>query len=126
MKTIRVVLTAVIMAAFNVAGSAQSHDHAKASDAQDSIKTESFKVWGECGMCKSRIEKTVMAEGATDASWDSKTKLLTVRYNPAKTGKEALCKSLLLPDMIRRNSLRLTISTTVFRAAAIMKGRSNV
>ena len=94
MKTIRVVLTAVIMAAFNVAGSAQSHDHAKASDAQDSIKTESFKVWGECGMCKSRIEKTVMAEGATDASWDSKTKLLTVRYNPAKTGKEALCKKL--------------------------------
>jgi len=82
------------MAAFNVAGSAQSHDHAKASDAQDSIKTESFKVWGECGMCKSRIEKTVMAEGATDASWDSKTKLLTVRYNPAKTGKEALSKKL--------------------------------
>ncbi|HCM59300.1 MAG TPA: ATPase [Bacteroidales bacterium] len=94
MKTIRVVLTAVIMAAFNVAGSAQSHDHSKASDAQDSIKTESFKVWGECGMCKARIEKTVMAEGATDASWDSKTKLLTVRYNPAKTGKEALCKKL--------------------------------
>ena len=35
-------------------------------------KTETFKVYGKCEMCKDRIEKTVKAEGATSASWESK------------------------------------------------------
>jgi copper chaperone CopZ len=94
MKSIRLIVTTLALSLFTLAVSAQGHDHAKAAVAQDTVKTESFKVWGECGMCKSRIEKTVKAEGATAASWDSKTKLLTVTYNPAKTGKEALSKKL--------------------------------
>jgi copper chaperone CopZ len=59
-----------------------------------SPKTESFKVWGKCGMCKARIEKTVKAEGATSASWDEKTQLLAVTYDPAKTNKDELSKKL--------------------------------
>jgi copper chaperone CopZ len=57
-------------------------------------KTETFKVWGKCGMCKDRIEKTVKAEGATSAAWDSKTDMLTVTFDPAKTSKDALSKKL--------------------------------
>lgn len=48
-------------------------------------KTETFKVWGKCDMCKARIEKTVKAEGVTSADWDTKTSMLTVTYNPLKT-----------------------------------------
>jgi periplasmic mercuric ion binding protein len=57
-------------------------------------KTESIKVWGACGMCKDRIEKTVKAEGATSASWDSKTQLLAVTYDVSKTNTDALSKKL--------------------------------
>jgi copper chaperone CopZ len=57
-------------------------------------KTETFKVWGKCEMCKDRIEKTAKAEGATKASWDAKTSLLTVSYDPSKTSKDALSKKL--------------------------------
>jgi len=71
------------------------------SKAQDKSKTnipssitESFKVSGNCGMCKTRIEKTVKAEGATSASWDSKTQTLTVTFDPSKTNKEALSKKI--------------------------------
>jgi len=94
MKSIRLIIAALAISIFSYSADAQGHDHAKAVVAQDTVKTESFKVWGECGMCKSRIEKTVKAEGATAASWDSKTKLLTVTYNPAKTGKDTLSKKL--------------------------------
>ncbi|MEZ5018858.1 MAG: hypothetical protein R2756_01810 [Bacteroidales bacterium] len=45
-------------------------------------------------MCKARIEKTASAEGATAASWDAKTQMLTVTYDPAKTGKDALSRKL--------------------------------
>ena len=57
-------------------------------------KTETFKVWGACGMCKTRIEKTAKEEGATSATWEAKTNMLTVTYDPAKTNKDALSKKL--------------------------------
>ncbi|MHC1733138.1 MAG: heavy-metal-associated domain-containing protein [Bacteroidales bacterium] len=94
MKSIRLFISVLALSLFTIPAFTQAHDHAKAKVALDTVKTESFKVWGECGMCKIRIEKTVKAEGATAASWDSKTQLLTVTYNPEKTGKEALSKKL--------------------------------
>ena len=94
MKSIRLFISVLALSLFTIPAFTQAHDHSKATVAGDTVKTESFKVWGACGMCKTRIEKTVKAEGATDASWDSKTQLLTVTYNPAKTGKEALSKKL--------------------------------
>ena len=57
-------------------------------------KTETFKVWGKCDMCKSRIEKTVKAEGVTSADWDTKTSMLTVTYDPSKTNQDALSRKL--------------------------------
>jgi periplasmic mercuric ion binding protein len=57
-------------------------------------KTETLKVWGNCDMCKARIEKTVLAAGATSADWSTETKMLTVKYDPSKTNGESLSKKL--------------------------------
>ena len=43
-------------------------------------------------MCKSRIEKAALSEGASAASWDAKTKMLAVSFDPSKTNKDALAK----------------------------------
>jgi copper chaperone CopZ len=61
---------------------------------QTAAKTESFIVFGKCDMCKARIEKTVKDEGVTTASWDQKTQVLNVTFDPAKTSKDALGKKL--------------------------------
>ena len=55
-------------------------------------KTDSVKVWGNCGMCKSRIEKAAKAEGATEAFWNKETKMLTVTYDASKTSNDAIQK----------------------------------
>ena len=70
--------------------SAQTNRQMKMSSA----KTETFKVWGACGMCKTRIENAVKSEGATSANWDLKTKMLTVTFDPKKTGIDAFGKKL--------------------------------
>jgi hypothetical protein len=44
-------------------------------------KTETFKVAGECGMCKKKIESTAKKSGASYADWDVDSKVLTVKYN---------------------------------------------
>jgi mercuric ion binding protein len=45
--------------------------------------TTKFKVYGNCGMCKTRIEQAAKIEGVTSADWSEETKMLTVTFNPA-------------------------------------------
>jgi len=49
--------------------------------AQDSkiIETE-FKVFGNCGMCKTRIEKAVKIKEVKYAKWNKDTKMLKVAF----------------------------------------------
>ncbi len=48
-------------------------------------KTETFKVSGNCGMCKTRIEKAAAKAGAQTASWDMDKKEITVTYSSSST-----------------------------------------
>jgi hypothetical protein len=44
-------------------------------------RTESFKVAGECGTCKKKIEKAAREAGASYAAWDMHSKILKLTYN---------------------------------------------
>jgi len=94
MKTLKLFLVILIVGGLGFNAMAQTTDHAKMNMAQASVKTETFKVSGECGMCKTRIEKTVRAEGATTANWDEKTHMLIVEFDKNKTSVDALSKKL--------------------------------
>jgi copper chaperone CopZ len=49
-------------------------------------KTEKIEVKGNCGMCETRIEKTVKAvEGVSNADWDKISKKLKVTFDDTKT-----------------------------------------
>ncbi len=45
------------------------------------VRSDSFKVQGECGMCKKKIENAAKKAGATYAEWSPVTKTLNVSYN---------------------------------------------
>ena len=89
MKTIKLIFAIVLLMAIGTDASSQTDKKAAVKQ-----KTETIKVSGACGMCKARIEKTVIAEGATSAVWEEKTQVLTVSFDPAKTSKDALAKKL--------------------------------
>jgi periplasmic mercuric ion binding protein len=49
------------------------------------VKTEKFKVFGNCGMCENRIEKAVSElDGVSKADWDKETKILEVSFDESK------------------------------------------
>ena len=81
MKQIIAILT-IVFSSFTLL--AQSSD----------VKTESFKVDGNCGMCKKRIEQAAFVKGVKRAEWDKETKMLNVIYRPSKTNTEAISKSI--------------------------------
>lgn len=60
-------------------------------------QTEKFKVWGNCGMCKKTIEKSLRIDGVKKVNWDVKTKEITVSFDPKKTNlktiQEAVCNA---------------------------------
>lgn len=50
-----------------------------------SARLEKFKVAGNCGMCKTRIEKAAISvKGVTTADWNKETKMIEVTYNTSK------------------------------------------
>ena len=61
------------------------------------VKTETIKVWGNCGMCKTKIEKAAKAAGAKTANWNEDSKELKVSYAANKTSsvkiQQAISKS---------------------------------
>lgn len=61
--------------------------------AQDS-KTEIFKVYGNCGMCKKRIDKAAVGEGIAKADWNVETKIMTITYDPSKITNAAIQKKI--------------------------------
>lgn len=60
--------------------------------AQTSEKTDSLFVNGACGMCKSRIQKTLKLDGISYAVWDTDSKMLKVTYDPAKITNDEIQK----------------------------------
>jgi periplasmic mercuric ion binding protein len=47
--------------------------------ATGSVKTEKFMVYGNCGMCETRIEKAAKSvAGVVSAEWDKKTGMIEV------------------------------------------------
>ncbi len=77
MKTLKIFSLAAVCLSFTTMGFAQ-------------VKKETFKVSGNCSMCKSKIEKAAKEAGAKDASWDADTKVLTVSYKSSSTNTEKI------------------------------------
>ena len=81
MKTLRIFSLATLFMAVAAVASAQT-------------KTETFKVSGNCGMCKSNIEKAAKDAGAKSATWDADTKNLTVSYKSSTTNTAKIQKQI--------------------------------
>lgn len=58
------------------------------------VKTETFKVWGNCGMCKKTIEGAVKADGVANANWDKITKVISISYDPGKISVDDMQKKI--------------------------------
>jgi len=58
-------------------------------------KTETVKVYGNCGMCETRIEKAAKGvDGVKEAEWDKEKKELTITFDPDVTNLETIEKEI--------------------------------
>jgi len=64
------------------------------SDTKNQVITTEFTVLGNCGMCKTRIEKAAKIKGVKSADWNVDTKILKLEYSSSKTTLEAIHKNI--------------------------------
>ena len=68
-----------------------------ACDAQiKNAKTETVKIYGNCGMCEKVIEKAGNFKKAAKVDWNADTKLATITFDTKKTNKDEILKRIAL------------------------------
>lgn len=59
-------------------------------------KTDTVKVYGDCMMCKTTIEKAAYKKKVSMAEWNEDTKVAVITYDSSKTNADAILKSIAL------------------------------
>lgn len=62
----------------------------------DNAKTETVKIFGNCGMCETTIEKAADKNKISKADWSEETKMATITYDSNKTTLNAVLKNIAL------------------------------
>ncbi len=103
MKTVKIIIIALLAIALGSNSYAQMHDHSQMDVSKTKMdskmdmaktKTESIKVWGECETCQAKIEKAAKVDGVTKASWDKNSKILSLIYDPSKISSDDIQKKI--------------------------------
>ncbi len=59
-------------------------------------KTETVKIYGNCGMCKTKIEKAGSLKNISKVDWNEDTKMATLTYDESKTNQDEILKRIAL------------------------------
>jgi copper chaperone CopZ len=59
-------------------------------------KTETVKIYGNCGMCEKTIEKAGYLKKVAKVDWDKDTKMATITYDTKKTSQAEILKRIAL------------------------------
>ena len=86
MKSIKKILMAIILLLSMTIANAQIKN----------AKTETVKIYGNCGMCETTIEKAGNLKKVAQVDWDKDTKMATLTYDSAKTNQDEILKRIAL------------------------------
>lgn len=59
-------------------------------------KTESVKIYGNCGMCETKIEKAGNIKKIANVDWNQETQMATLNYDAKKTNQDEILKRIAL------------------------------
>ena len=95
MKAIKLIALVVVLA-FASCGSKQGSatETTAKSETTNGVTTSTFKVWGNCEMCKETIESSLKVDGITKADWNVESKIMTVSYDEKKITLDQIQKNI--------------------------------
>jgi mercuric ion binding protein len=91
-KIIAVLFVATILS--SCSSQSKSADKEETVIGENGISTSTFKVWGNCEMCKETIEKSLKVDGVNNADWNVDSKSLAVSYDISKISLDQIQKNI--------------------------------
>ncbi|EIA09456.1 DUF3347 domain-containing protein [Flavobacterium frigoris] len=86
MKSLKTTVTAIVLLLSMAVSTAQIKN----------AKTENMKIFGNCGMCETKIEKAGNLKNTAIVDWDKDSKIATITYDTAKTNPDEILKRIAL------------------------------
>jgi copper chaperone CopZ len=86
MKSVKKIMMAIIVLLSITSANAQIKN----------AKTETVKIYGNCGMCKTTIEKAGNLKKEAQVDWNKDTKMATITYDSQKTNQQEILKRIAL------------------------------
>ena len=95
MKKIKYIAIVFITIAIACCGDkATKENNTIATETTNGIATSTFKVWGNCEMCKETIESSLKVDGISKSDWNAESKMITVVYDSAKISLDQIQKNI--------------------------------
>ncbi len=97
----KVILSVFAIVSFTVIGckgetkTAEKNEVQTTTEQGKELSMATFGVRGNCGMCKTTIEKAAKSvEGVAEATWDVKKKSIAIMYDEAKVSEKEMHKAI--------------------------------
>lgn len=95
MKINQIIAIAFIVLVIGACGNkADSGSTESKTEIVNGVATSTFKVWGNCEMCKETIEGSLKVDGITKADWSTETKMINVSYDTTKISLDQIQKNI--------------------------------
>ena len=91
----RLILIIIISTVLNACSNfSPSEKKGASSELANGITSSTFKVLGNCEMCKETIEESLKIDGVTKADWNTETKMIVVNYDSTKINLDKIQKNI--------------------------------
>ena len=94
MERIKIVLFISLFAFMLACNTGENKSEMTMTEKSNGVTTSTFKVWGNCDMCKETIENSLKVKGIIDADWNVESKMMTVSYDDKLISLDSIQKNI--------------------------------
>ncbi len=96
MKRIKNIIFISLSALMVACNAGEKKDYLSNTEKSNGVTTSTFKVWGNCDMCKETIESSLKLNGVINSDWNVESKLMTVSYDDKIISLDSIQKNISL------------------------------
>ncbi len=79
-----IVIGSILITTLSCGNKSESETTESKTEISNGVTTSTFKVWGNCEMCKETIENSLKVKGVKKADWNTESKMISVSYDATK------------------------------------------
>lgn len=87
-----IAVTSIVLVTVSCGNTNESENKQSKTEISNGVTISTFKVWGNCNMCKETIESSLKVEGISKADWNKESKMISVSYDVNKISLEEIQK----------------------------------